>query len=97
MTDTAPTDLRSILRTGLSRSLASLLIKVATAGLTYGMIVQLLVIPFWGPLGAAIVNMTSRIVAQLGIAWWSRRHIGLDTSLLGAFMVNRQVDAPPAR
>ena len=44
MTDTTPTepsstDLRSILRTGLSRSLASLLIKVATAGLTYGMYV----------------------------------------------------------
>jgi O-antigen/teichoic acid export membrane protein len=62
-----------------------------------GMIVQLLVIPIWGPLGAAVVNMASRIVAQLGIAWWSRRHIGLDTSLLGAFMVNRQVDVPPAR
>ena len=44
MTDTAPTepsetDLRSILRTGFSRSLASLLIKVGTAGLTYVMYV----------------------------------------------------------
>jgi O-antigen/teichoic acid export membrane protein len=39
MTETTPTDLRSVLRTGLSRSLASLLIKVATAGLTYAMYV----------------------------------------------------------
>ena len=36
-----PTDLRSLLRTGLSRSLVSLLIKVATAGLTYLMYVVL--------------------------------------------------------
>ena len=39
MTDTESTDLRSVLRTGLSRSLASLLIKVGTAGLTYVMYV----------------------------------------------------------
>ena len=62
-----------------------------------GMLVQLAVIPIWGPLGAAVVNMTARIVSQLAIAWWSRRHIGIDTSLLGAFMVNRQVDGLPAR
>ena len=37
----APSDLRALLRTGLSRSLASLLIKVATAGLTYLMYVVL--------------------------------------------------------
>lgn len=61
------------------------------------MLVQLAVIPFWGPLGAAVVNMLARIVSQLAIAWWSRRNIGLDTTLLGAFIVNRQVDAPPAR
>jgi O-antigen/teichoic acid export membrane protein len=34
-------DLRALLRTGLSRSLVSLAIKVATAGLTYGMYVLL--------------------------------------------------------
>lgn len=62
-----------------------------------GMALQLIVIPIWGPLGAALVNMGSRIVAQLAIAWWSRRHIGLDTSLIGAFLVNRLVDAPAPR
>jgi hypothetical protein len=61
------------------------------------MLVQLAVIPFWGPLGAAVVNMLARIISQLAIAWWSRRNIGLDTTLLGAFIVNRQVDAPSAR
>ena len=34
-------DLRQLLRTGLSKSLVSLVIKVATAGLTYGMYVIL--------------------------------------------------------
>ena len=62
-----------------------------------GMLVQLAVIPIWGPLGAAVVNMIARIVSQLAIAWWSRRHIGIDTTLLGGFRVNRLVDAPPVR
>lgn len=39
--DKPRTDLRSLLRTGLSRSLVSLGIKVATAGLTYAMYVML--------------------------------------------------------
>ncbi|RYE86144.1 MAG: lipopolysaccharide biosynthesis protein [Hyphomicrobiales bacterium] len=61
------------------------------------MLVQLAVIPLWGSLGAAVVNMLARIVSQLAIAWWSRRHIGLDTTLLGAFIIERHVDAPPNR
>ena len=36
-----PSDLRALLKTGLNRSLVSLLIKVATAGLTYAMYVVL--------------------------------------------------------
>lgn len=36
-----PSDLRALLRAGFSRSLVSLLIKVATAGLTYAMYVVL--------------------------------------------------------
>ena len=62
-----------------------------------GMLVQLAVIPIWGPLGAAVVNMIARIVSQLAIAWWSRRHIGIDTTLLGGFRVNKMVDGLPAR
>lgn len=61
------------------------------------LLVQLAVIPIWGPLGAAVVNMTARIVCQLAIAWWNRRHIGIDTSLLGIFRINKLVDALPAR
>ncbi len=57
-----------------------------------GLAVQLLVIPVYGMVGAAVVNMGSRVVAQLAIAWWSRRHIGLDTSLLGLAMINRVTD-----
>jgi hypothetical protein len=52
------------------------------------------VIPAFGMVGAAAVNMGSRIVAQLAIAWWSRRRIGLDTSLLGLAMINRLTDQP---
>lgn len=62
-----------------------------------GMLVQLAVIPIWGPLGAAVVNMIARIICQVAISWWSRRTIGLDTSLLGAFRVNQLLDAPPVR
>jgi O-antigen/teichoic acid export membrane protein len=62
-----------------------------------GMAAQLIVIPIWGPVGAAVVNMLARIASQLAIAWWCRQRIGLDTTLVGVFMVNRQVDGPPAR
>jgi O-antigen/teichoic acid export membrane protein len=57
-----------------------------------GMLAQLLVIPIYGLLGAAIMNMISRIAAQLAIAWFANRKIGLDTTLLGAFLVNRHSD-----
>lgn len=57
-----------------------------------GMLVQLAVIPVFGLIGAASVNMASRIAAQLAIAVYARRKIGLDTSLLGAFRVNRMAD-----
>ena len=55
-------------------------------------LVQIWVIPVWGLLGAAVVNMIARIAAQLAIAWFANRRIGLDTTLLGAFLVNRLAD-----
>ena len=61
-----------------------------------GILVQLVVIPVWGLLGAAAVNMVARIAAQLAIAWFAHRRIGLDTTLLGAFLVNRMADRRPA-
>lgn len=52
-----------------------------------GIVVQILVIPGFGIVGAAAANMGSRIVAQLAIALWCRLRIGLDTTLLGALAV----------
>jgi O-antigen/teichoic acid export membrane protein len=57
-----------------------------------GMLAQLVVIPVFGLVGAAVMNMVSRIAAQLAIAWFANRRIGLDTTLLGAFLVNRLGD-----
>ncbi|VAW21677.1 hypothetical protein MNBD_ALPHA12-44 [hydrothermal vent metagenome] len=48
-----------------------------------GFILQLVAIPLFGLLGAAIVNAGSRIVAQTAIAIWTHKHVGIDTSLLG--------------
>jgi len=57
-----------------------------------GMLAQLAVIPLYGLVGAAVMNMLSRVAAQLAIAWFAHRRIGLDTTLLGAFLVNRHTD-----
>jgi O-antigen/teichoic acid export membrane protein len=62
-----------------------------------GMLAQLVVIPIYGLMGAAIMNMIARIAAQLAIASFAHRKIGLDTTLLGAFLVNRLADSPPPR
>lgn len=60
-----------------------------------GLIVEIAVIPFWGLVGAAAVNAASRAFATVFIARWNRRHIGIDTSLFGAFAVNRLRDGRP--
>lgn len=59
-----------------------------------GIALQVIVIPLFGLLGAALVNMGSRVLAQLAIAAWSRYRIGLDTSLLGVLLINRLEDEP---
>ena len=61
-----------------------------------GMLAQLVVIPVFGLVGAAVMNMLARVAAQLAIAWFAHRRIGLDTTLLGAFLVNRLADRPVA-
>lgn len=48
-----------------------------------GFLVQIMVIPTYGIVGAAAANMGARILAQVAIALWCRFRIGLDTSLLG--------------
>jgi hypothetical protein len=67
-------------------------VRIFGAIIVAGMLVQLAVIPVYGLIGAALVNMGARIAAQLAIAFWSRRKIGLDTTLLGAFRVNALSD-----
>ncbi|MEO6396115.1 MAG: lipopolysaccharide biosynthesis protein [Devosia sp.] len=67
-------------------------VRIFGSIIVLGVLVQIAIIPVFGLVGAAAVNMTARIAAQLAIAWWSRKRIGLDTSLLGAFLVNRMAD-----
>ncbi len=50
-----------------------------------GFVLQLITIPLFGLLGAAIVNAASRIIAQTAIAWWTRKNVGIDTSLFGVW------------
>lgn len=59
-----------------------------------GFLVQIAVIPAFGIVGAAVANMGARIVAQLAIALWCRRRIGIDTTILGVFAIGRAVDRP---
>lgn len=59
-----------------------------------GLLVELAVIPVFGLVGAAAVNALSRAAAQLAIARWNRRHIGIDTSLLGALRIRGLPDTP---
>jgi len=77
-----------LMMTGHERAYVRIFGSVVVAGL----LVQLAVIPLWGLVGAAAVNMVARIAAQLAIAWFARRRIGLDTTLYGAFLVNRLAD-----
>tara|TARA_R110002020_G_scaffold80502_2_gene200817 strand:+ start:175 stop:1530 length:1356 start_codon:yes stop_codon:yes gene_type:complete len=60
-----------------------------------GLLVQVLVIPTYGVIGAAAANMGARILAQLSIALWCRLRIGLDTSVLGIFAIRGVRDRQP--
>jgi O-antigen/teichoic acid export membrane protein len=77
-----------LMMTGHERAYVRIFGSIVVAGL----LVQVAVIPAYGLLGAAIVNMLTRAAAQLAIAWFAHRRIGLDTTLLGAFLVNRHRD-----
>lgn len=57
-----------------------------------GFLVQILMIPTYGIVGAAAANMGARIVAQLAIALYCRLRIGLDTSILGVIAVRGAKD-----
>lgn len=79
-----------MMMTGHERAYAALFGSI----MALGFLVQIAVIPIWGIVGAAAVNMGGRILAQIVIALWCRYRIGLDTSLLGALAVPRLRDMP---
>lgn len=58
-------------------------VKIFGTIMLAGFALQLVVIPLFGIVGAALVNAGARIVAQVAIAVWTRRHAGIDTSLFG--------------
>lgn len=68
-----------MMMTGHERQYVSLFGSI----MAVGFVVQLVVIPIYGVMGAAIVNALSRVVAQTVIAVWTTRKVGIDTSLLG--------------
>jgi O-antigen/teichoic acid export membrane protein len=55
-----------------------------------GFALQLYAIPRYGLVGAAAVNMGSRILAQCAIAAWCRIKIGIDTSILGGLFPSKK-------
>ena len=48
-----------------------------------GFAFQIALIPSYGIIGAATINMITRIIAQIAIAYWSYKKIGLNTTLWG--------------
>ena len=67
-------------------------VRIFGAVIVAAMLIQIPVILTWGAIGAAVVNTLARISAQLGIAIYARRRVGIDLTLLGAFLINRQHD-----
>lgn len=62
-------------------------VRVFSLVMLVGLAIEVAVIPVFGLIGAALVNSAARMAAQGAIAWWSRKHIGLDPSLLGIFAI----------
>lgn len=64
-------------------------VRIFGAVFAIGFVVQLIAIPQFGIVAAAAVNMLARIVGQVAIAVWTKKHIGLDTSLFGLLDLRR--------
>ena len=54
-----------------------------------GIVLQFAMIPFYGLIGAAVVNAVARAVSQLAVAWWCITRVGLDPTILGLLRINR--------
>jgi len=57
-----------------------------------GILLFLIFIPIFGIIGAAVINMLTRAVAQTAIAFWAKRKIGLNTTLLGGWKLPKDLD-----
>jgi O-antigen/teichoic acid export membrane protein len=58
-------------------------VRLFGAIMVTGLVVAIAVIPFYGILGAALVNAGARAIAQIAISVFAIRRIGLDPSLFG--------------
>ncbi len=56
-----------------------------------GFVCMLVIIPIYGVLGAAIVNMITRIIAQSAIAYWAKKKIGISTTLWGFWTSSKEI------
>ncbi|KKB07790.1 hypothetical protein VE26_14155 [Devosia chinhatensis] len=74
-----------MMMTGHERAYVAIYGAITLAGVA----LQVALIPIYGILGAALVNMGARILAQMAIAFWCRYRIGLDTSLIGLLALRR--------
>lgn len=54
-----------------------------------GFLVQLAIIPLFGLVAAAGVNAGARIISQIALVIWARRHVGIDPSVLGVFSIGK--------
>lgn len=61
--------------------------RLALAGVLAGVVVNatlnLLLVPYWGPIGAAVATASGMVVVGLLCWYWAWRHLGLDTSVIG--------------
>ncbi|HTM78517.1 MAG TPA: lipopolysaccharide biosynthesis protein [Devosia sp.] len=60
-----------------------------------GLVLQVLVLPVYGLIGAAAVNMLARIASQLLIGFWCITRVGIDPTIFGIFKIRRHA-APEA-
>ncbi len=58
-------------------------VAIIAATSACALVLALLVIPFFGIIGAAIVNALARIATQVVLVWRTRQSVGLDPSVLG--------------
>ena len=60
-----------------------------------GLLLELAVIPAYGLIGAAVVNTSARIAAQVLISRWCIVRIGIDPSIFGVLRMNRVAGGTP--